>query len=214
MRIDFDGLQQRIVGLPVAERNYTSLDVASDGALFYLERAQPGASKEPPDAESSGNGELYRFNFEDRKAKSLKQNVANFSVSADGKKLLLQYAKGKLEIADAAEKLDAKALDLSQLGMTINPPEEWLQIFNETWWMQKWARNSPRSRAGARARSSCSLAPCGEGSRASEARVGGCVGSIVLFSYLPRWLTKRPPSKNATRTMQSVLRLCLRIMPT
>lgn len=137
VRIDFDGLQQRIVGLPVAERNYSSLAVASDGALFYLERTQPGVSNEPPDAESTGNGELTRFSFEERKAKSLKQNVANFSVSADGKKLLLQYAKGKLEIADAAEKLDAKALDLSQLGVTINPPEEWQQIFNETWWMQK-----------------------------------------------------------------------------
>ena len=137
VRIDFEGLQQRIVALPLAERNYSSLAVASDGALFYLERTQPGVSNEPPSAESTGNGVLYRFNFEDRKAKSLKQNVANFSVSADGKKLLLHYAKGKLEIADAGEKLDAKALDLSQLGMTVNPTEEWQQIFDETWWMEK-----------------------------------------------------------------------------
>lgn len=137
VRIDFDGLQQRIVALPLAERNYVSLAVASDGALFYLERTQPGISNEPPEAEATGNGELYRFNFEERKTKSLKQSVANFSISADGKKILLQYAKGKLEIADAAEKLDAKPLDLSQLGMPVNPLEEWQQIFDETWWMEK-----------------------------------------------------------------------------
>lgn len=137
VRIDFDGLQQRVVALPVPERNYDALAVAADGALFYLERRQPGVSNEPPETESTGNGELTRFNFEERKAKSLKTGVAGFSVSADGKKLLLQYARGKLEIADAVEKLDAKPIDLTQLGMSINPREEWQQIFDESWWMQK-----------------------------------------------------------------------------
>ncbi len=137
VRIDFDGLQQRIVGLPVAERSYDALAVAADGSLFYLDQRQPGVSNEPPEAESTGNAELVRFSFEDRKAKSLKQGVNTFSMSADGKKLLLQYNRGKLEIADANEKLDAKPIDLAQLGMPIDPREEWQQIFNETWWMQK-----------------------------------------------------------------------------
>jgi len=137
VRIDFEGLQQRVVALPLAERNYDALAVASDGALFYLERTQPGASSEPPDAEATGNGELYRFSFEDRKSRALKRNVANISLSADGKKLLLQYARGKLEITDAGEKFDAKPIDLAQLGMVVNPQEEWAQIFDETWWMEK-----------------------------------------------------------------------------
>ena len=34
VKIDFAGLQDRVVALPVAERNYDSLKVASDGALF------------------------------------------------------------------------------------------------------------------------------------------------------------------------------------
>jgi tricorn protease len=137
VRIDFENIGNRIVALPLPERNYDSLAVASDGALFYLERRQPGISNEPPEVESTGNAELYRFSFEDRKTKSLKVGVANFSLSADGKKLLLQYAKGKLEITDATDKFDAKPIDLAQLGMTINPQEEWQQIFDETWWMEK-----------------------------------------------------------------------------
>jgi tricorn protease len=137
VRIDFDGLAQRVVALPVAERNYDSLAVASDGNLFYLERRQPGVTNEPPEAEASGNAELVRFNFEERKPKSIKTGVQNFSLSADGKKMLLQYNRGKLEIADANEKLDAKPIDMTQVGMTLDPRAEWLQIFNETWWMQK-----------------------------------------------------------------------------
>ncbi|MBL8513681.1 MAG: PD40 domain-containing protein [Betaproteobacteria bacterium] len=137
VKIDFAGLQDRVVALPVPERNYDSLRVASDGALFWLERRAPGVSNEPPEAESSGSGELYRFNFEERKAKSIKQGVQGFDLSADGKKMLLRYNRGKLEIADANEKLDAKPIDTSGVTALINPREEWKHIFNETWWMQK-----------------------------------------------------------------------------
>ena len=137
MKVDLAGLGSRIAGFPVAERRYESLAVACDGALFYVERRQPGVTAEPPDAEPGNDGELYRFDFTERKAKSLKQGIQDFSMSADGKKLLLQYAKGKLEIADANDKLDAKPIDLSQLGMYVDPAAEWAQIFDEAWWMEK-----------------------------------------------------------------------------
>ncbi len=137
VRIDFDGLEDRIVGFPVAERRYESLAVACDGALFYLERRQPGVTAEPPDADAGNDGELYRFDFTERKAKSLKQGIENFVLSRDGKKLLLEYTKGKLEIADANDKLDPKPIELGQLGMYVDPRAEWQQIFDETWWMEK-----------------------------------------------------------------------------
>ena len=137
VRIDVEGLSQRIVALPVAERNYDSLVVANDGALFYLERTQPGASNEPPQVERENNAELYRFDFKERESKSLKKGLAGLGISADGKKLLLQYAKGKLEVADANDKLEAKAVDVSGLRALINPREEWQHIFDETWWMEK-----------------------------------------------------------------------------
>lgn len=136
-KIDFAGLSNRVVALPVAERNYDALAVASDGALFYLDRRQPGASAEPPEPESAGNAELVRFSFEDRKAKTIKSAVQNFSLSADGKKLLLQYNLGKLEIADANEKLDAKPIDTAGVGSVVDPRAEWQQIFDEAWWMQR-----------------------------------------------------------------------------
>jgi tricorn protease len=137
VKVDLGGLENRIVGFPVAERRYESLAVACDGALFYVERRQPGVTTEPPEAEPGNDGELYRFDFAERKAKSLKQGIEDISMSADGKKLLLVYAKGKMEIADANDKLEAKPLDLSQLGMYVDPAAEWQQIFDEAWWMEK-----------------------------------------------------------------------------
>ena len=137
VRIDFEGLQQRIVGLPVAARNYDSLAVASDGALLYLEHTQPGISSEPPDAKGEDDATLYRFDFEEREAKALKVGIADFSLSANGKKILVRSAKGKLEIADAGEKFAAKPIELGKLRMRVNPREEWQQIFDETWAMEK-----------------------------------------------------------------------------
>ena len=136
-KVDLAGLESRIAGFPVAERRYESLAVACDGALFYVERRQPGVTAEPPDAEPGNDGELYRFDFTERKAKSLKQGIQDISMSTDGKKLLLVYAKGKMEIADASDKLDAKPIDLGQLGMYVDPAAEWQQIFDEAWWMEK-----------------------------------------------------------------------------
>lgn len=137
VKIDLEGLQQRIIALPVAERNYDSLSVAYDGALFYLEHKQPGASTEPPEVDSKDDAELVRFNFEDKKTKSLKQGISGYDMSFDGKKLLLQSGKGTLQIADAKDTLDAKAVDLAQVRTLVDPREEWQQIFNETWWMEK-----------------------------------------------------------------------------
>lgn len=137
IKVDLDGLADRVVALPVAERNYDNLVVASDGALFYLQRPQPGASNEPPQAERRATAELWRFDFEERKPKLLRTGIAEFSLSEDHKKLLLTVAGGKLEVGDANDKGDSKPLDLSGLRARVDPKAEWKQIFDEAWWMEK-----------------------------------------------------------------------------
>lgn len=138
VRIDFAGLAQRIVPLPIPERDNQSLTVAADGALWLLDRRQPGIVR---DGSAGGDGpaaaDLHRFDFEERKAKLVRAGVADYSLSGDGKKLLLDMGRGRLEVADANDKADAKPLDLSGLKARIDPRAEWKQIFDETWWMQK-----------------------------------------------------------------------------
>jgi tricorn protease len=136
-RIDLEGLGERIVALPVAERNYESLAVASDGALYYLQRPQPGVSNELPQAERRATAELWRFDFEERKPKLLRTGIADYSLSEDHKKLLVTVAGGKLEVGDANDKADSKPLDTSGLRARVDPKAEWKQIFDETWWMEK-----------------------------------------------------------------------------
>ncbi len=137
IKVDLDGLADRVVALPVAERNYDNLAVASDGALFYLQRPQPGASTESPQAERDATAELWRFDFEERKPKLMRTGVAAFSLSEDHKKILLTVAGKKLEVGDANDKADSKPLDLAGLRTRVDPRAEWKQIFDETWWMEK-----------------------------------------------------------------------------
>jgi tricorn protease len=135
--IDLTGVGQRIVGLPLPERRYESLSVAADGALYYLERKQPGISSEPPDTEVQDDADLYRFSFKSRKATGVKQGISSYELSADGKNVLIRYAEGRMEVADTGEKLEAAPVDLSQLRTLVDPRAEWRQIFAETWWMEK-----------------------------------------------------------------------------
>jgi tricorn protease len=136
-RIDLDGLSQRFVPIPVAERNYTQLIVAADGALFYLSRKQPGSSLEPPSPIHGADAELYRYNFEDRGEKLLKSAVVDIRASGDHKKVLVILGDNKLEVADANEKFESKPVDLSGLRMLVDPRLEWHQIFDEVWRMER-----------------------------------------------------------------------------
>lgn len=136
IRVDVEGLSQRIVALPVPERDNEALAVAHDGALWFQDRRQPGTSRENGD-EPRPPVDLYRFDFEERKLKLVRSGIAGFELSPDGKKLLIHAGRGKLEIADANEKAEAKPIDLSALRTRVEPRAEWRQIFDETWWMEK-----------------------------------------------------------------------------
>ena len=140
-RIDLEGLAERIVGLPVATGNYGSLQVAGDGALYYLHAPQPGATNPPPGESTRDETTLKRFDFEKREAQDVLEGVTGFRIAAAGDRILIQQPGGKLATAEivrkSGEKIEPEALDTSGLRMWIDPPEEWAQIFDEGWRMQR-----------------------------------------------------------------------------
>lgn len=137
VRIDLDGLNNRIVSLPLPEKNYSELKVAADGALWFLERSQPGASNEGPTADNTNNGKLHRFDFKERKAVQVKEKLADFDFSSDGKQLLTIEAPATLAHGAAEAKTELKTIDLSGLKTYIDPALEWQQIFDDAWRMQR-----------------------------------------------------------------------------
>ena len=136
-RIDLQNLSARIVALPVAENNYGNLAVGKEGNLFYIQSPQPGISVEPPGAKRGAANALMRFDFKEKEAKSLLTGVDRFVLSAKGSHMLINKSDGSLAVVETGEKLEPEALKLADVKVQVKPLEEWTQIFNEAWRMEK-----------------------------------------------------------------------------
>jgi tricorn protease len=128
--IDFAGIQQRIVALPVPDRNYANLQ-ATDGKLFYGEIIpnKPGYT-------------LHAFDMKDRKASVYAEGASSHIVSADGQKLLYGTGFGPAAayfLVDAKSKPNAGDGKLALDGIEIlsEPRAEWEQMYQEVWRIQR-----------------------------------------------------------------------------
>jgi tricorn protease len=132
MVIDLEGLSQRIVALPAAERLYRNLLVANDNNLYFIESSQPGISVETNGRQLNSTS-LRRFNLKKRSVENVLNRVQDFGLSPDGKSILLGYSGRRLRVADIGRTLDPESLSTSDVRALIDPKQEWAQIFDETW---------------------------------------------------------------------------------
>jgi len=137
-RIDFERIRERLVALPVAERDYAALSVAKDGSLFYLDRRQPGVTNEPPAKRDPAVHSLHRFDFEKREEKTiLDAQAAAYTMSANGTHILVRGPKGQWQVRETASpEKDPKSLNLSGMRMRVDPRSEWRHIFADVWRME------------------------------------------------------------------------------
>ena len=156
VRIDFDGIQQRIVAVPdLALRDYSQLRAGSPGTVFFLEPIPATGTGDRPGGGGGfggGNNTLHRYQLNTRRATPfVPQGVAQYVVSADGRKLLYRTAGGGggqsgggagqggsgaalyLVDADRQPPQAGQGRLTAQLRAYIDPKAEFQQIFNEGW---------------------------------------------------------------------------------
>lgn len=124
VKIDFEGIAERTIILPPAAGNYTNLEAIS-GKVVCLRMPNSGSADKKKSA-------VY-YDLDKREEKTVADDIDNYMISADGKKMMVAKSGGYF-IVDVApdQKLD-KRMPTSQMEMTINPREEWHQIFNDVW---------------------------------------------------------------------------------
>ena len=137
-KIDLDGIQNRIVALPMPPSTIRTLAAAKDLVLYGSAPIQ-GLSGPLPGETAA----VHAYDLKDRKDKVLIENVERFAVSFDGTKMLYQSGGPNGESArtygiidtksDAPKKAGDGALNLAGLRMEVDPPQEWTQMFNEVW---------------------------------------------------------------------------------
>ncbi|HEX7024481.1 MAG TPA: PDZ domain-containing protein, partial [Gemmatimonadales bacterium] len=126
VRIDFDRIGNRILALQVPVRDYTDLSGGPAGVVFLAERIplQPGTT-------------LHKYELSKRKADVFLTGVNRFAISGDGKKLLYQAA-GQWTVTgtEAAPRPGEGRLQVA-LQTQLDPSQEWPQIFDEAWRMER-----------------------------------------------------------------------------
>lgn len=121
VKVDFDGLQNRIAALPIKASNYRRLVMVGDN-LYYNRR---GSADE--------KSLLLMYDFKEQKETELGP-VDGFEISADQKKMLVGQ-EGSYAIIDVPKaKIELKEkLNLSGMEMKLNRQDEWRQIYSECW---------------------------------------------------------------------------------
>jgi tricorn protease len=140
VKLDIDGIGQRILALPIAPKNYLNMLGGKSGILFLAE----GPMVLTEDQFSST---IQRFDLSKRKVDKFLEEVNDFTISFDGEKIL--YRKGdSWSTASADEgpgggksdgppKPGVGPLKLDGWEVYVEPRAMWKQIYNETWRIER-----------------------------------------------------------------------------
>ncbi len=137
--IDFDGLAQRTIAVPgIAQREYAGLEAGPAGTMFWTENTPLTGTGE---AQGPRGGVLHRYMLKDRRAAAFANNVTDFTVSADAKKLLYRIpgAQGGLYLVDTDKTPPAAGTGrlAVQLRAHVDVRAEFKQMFDEGWRVQR-----------------------------------------------------------------------------
>jgi len=117
--IDFEGFEARAFALPVPSGNFGNLQVNHKNQLIY--------------ARFGDNSGIKLFDLkDDKKAEKEVGSGFGFTISADGKKMLVGRGGGA-KIQDASAGSTAKSISTKGMQVLVSPSEEWPQLFTDAW---------------------------------------------------------------------------------
>jgi len=123
VKIDFDGLEYRVLDLPVPTADLVNLQPGDAGQIFFLRTADEKSA-------------LQRFELKDRKTETLLPDVADYQISADRKKVLYRVKDDWATASTSGKKIDtseAKQLNTATIEVKVDPRSEWPEMFDEAW---------------------------------------------------------------------------------
>ena len=130
-RIDFDGILQRALALPIPARNFSGVAAGKEGILFLLET---------PQMRLHGSTEttiLHRFDLAARKVETFLTGVGNYAVSANGEKILYQQGARWAITGTTAATPSTGTLNLTDMEVLSDPKAEWNQMYREVWRIER-----------------------------------------------------------------------------
>ena len=127
VRIDFEGLQNRILAVNVPVRAYEEVKAGEAGIVFISENIP-----------NQSGVVVHHYDLKERKAKEFMSGISEFDISADNKKF--HYRAGNvLGIVDAkgSAKVGDGKVSTSDMTFLLDPQAEWRQLLRESWRLQR-----------------------------------------------------------------------------
>jgi len=126
VKVDPDGLKDRILILPIETANYGQISAVGD-SVYYLRTKD--MEREPS---------LMLFDLAELKEKDLGK-IGGYEISSDRKKMLVgkDGGYGIIDLPKGPVSLESR-LDLSGMEVSLDLHQEWKQIFEECWRQMKY----------------------------------------------------------------------------
>lgn len=147
IKIDLDGIERRIVALPVEEGKYGRILGLPGGRVLFTKYPISGSLGNSWRISDSAKGTLEMYDLKNKRQERWLDEVTDFSLSASGKSLIYRIGS-RIRVVDPAGKPSADAakeppgvrsgwLDLERVRISVDPPSEWRQMFREAWRLQR-----------------------------------------------------------------------------
>ena len=153
--IDFDGIIDRVLVFPIAVGNYISL-IAAHGRLLFVEYDSVTAAHEEAGGSwivghDAQHCTLWLYDFEQQRMVQVATPVSNVKLAKNGHFVFFHTGedRGTIRIFDVVEEIHSETevideptrefsrrsglIDLSDTEVSVNPQEEWAQMFHEAW---------------------------------------------------------------------------------
>jgi tricorn protease len=125
--IEFDGIEQRAIRVPLEADNLTNLEAGDENLLY--QRSGPFYYGRDSSVKSS----VMAYSIKDREAKPVAEDVTEWSATADAKHVLARLSSKEIKYFEVGKSEDAKEVSLAGLVTTCIPAAEWREIFAESW---------------------------------------------------------------------------------
>ncbi len=144
-KIDLDGIDQRILSVPMPARNYVDLQVAKAGVLLAIEMPQGNGSM------PGGGSIIHRYDLKARKNDVAMSGVNSFHMSFGGDKAL--YRQGENWTIASLRPMSSGpggaapipgpgptqgALKTDGIEVHIDPVQEWKQMYREAFRVERY----------------------------------------------------------------------------
>ncbi|HTA70710.1 MAG TPA: PDZ domain-containing protein [Bryobacteraceae bacterium] len=148
IKVDLDGIDQRILSVPMPPRRYMALQVGKAGTLLAIEVPAPAENAVGPAGLT-----IHRYDFKTRKSDVALSGVTGFQMSFGGEKALYRQGDNWIIAAlrppangqGAAPPAPPPAgggnsqgtLKTSDIQVQVDPVQEWRQMYREAWRIER-----------------------------------------------------------------------------